>query len=371
MNKVPRGNLLNEGQKDEITRNKDRYSKIEKALGSIIAVVERIADDPSKKDSKDLHRVAEFIELRELAMLNILRTEDLGHVLEQNSKTVARILGQCLYVDSQNQLQFNFPMLDELSEQLFSQRNAMLTSFERSGNPSGQSFRQIADSLSRPMPLESLPESRTEAMDPKTDKNAYIATTRGKRDESGRKAIKGVLESARVQITEVAENQLIRRITYYQIVFSALIRMHQETSQTRQDIEDLFSESERESSAERQNELFEAFDMEGRQDQLILLAKQLMQRMEFVLEMMEQEEGTDHILAKLIPSEKLHRLRRRIEEKMPAGSAREKALRIIQAAIERRKSLEQKIPASTARDPKTEPLRSLGERLWPEDKSEE
>ena len=332
---------------EAIEENRERFERIEKALESIIDVVEKIVNTGQEGEEREgLHRVAEFIELRELAMLNILRTEDLGYNLQISSKDAARILKESIFVDDEGKLQLSFPTLEGLIEKLGEKRRELIMGFQRSGDMSDRPIREIAEGISRDREVDTIPEAEIKGLNPKRDKDAYIATTRGGSTELGKRAVQSVVTHARREIGEIAENRLIRMATYYQIIFSSLIRLYEETKTTHEDMTAMFSED---LSDEEQNELFETFNLPEREKAILELAKQLMQRMEFILEMIEEEKGTDHILARLIPSEKLAGLRRRLQEKMPEGPAKEKAIRIINEAIERRKRIKRIEDAGTFR----------------------
>lgn len=322
---------LSEAQREALEGNRIRYAKHELTLSSVVETVEKIGEGHP--------RALELLGLSTVSMLSIVRRKELEERLRAEAGRTWSALSEHVRSDESGRPDTTFADMEALLSRLARPRARLIGSHSRFAEPRHLHPKELKESLLTTRPLAALPETVAKPFDPTTEKDTYLATTSGKRTQSGREAIQNTLAEGNTKVSKIAQGHLERAVAYNQIVLISLMRLQQATAGTVDEIRMAFDMMNRGETRTALGGIFEVGDYEKQTARIAQLGSQLTGRIEFILAMMEQESGVSDILATMIPSEKLGRLKRKIDNEMSEGPDKSNALRVVEEAMSRRSEL--------------------------------
>lgn len=322
---------LSEAQREALEGNRIRYKKHELTLTTVVETVEKIGEGHP--------RALELLELNAVSMLSIVRRQELEDRLKAEAGRTWTALNEHVRPDENGNPSTTFSDMEALLGRLAQPRAGLIKSHSRLAEPRYLHPKDLKESLQITRPLASLPETIAKPFDPDTEKDTYLATTSGKRTESGRQAIQNTLTEGRSKVSKIARGHLERAVVYNQIVLISLMRLQQATAGTTDEVKTAFEMMSRGETRAALEGVFDIQDIEKQAAGIAKLGSHLTDRIEFILAMMEQESGVSDILATMIPSEKLGRLRKKINDNMSEGPDKSNALRVVEEAMSRRNEL--------------------------------
>ena len=320
-------------QEADIEINETRMEGHEEALNSTTGVIERIIGKvpPSQEE---LIRVLNLHPKTEAEMA--LR-EEWVRTLRNGAADAWRATRNCLQEGENGEPVLTFPGIERLIEELLPPRSHFLTDFSRLQGDRRLIPGEIIRQLRTAPALSQISDTYVPPFDPESEKDVYRAITVAGLTELGRNAVQNTLGAARQKIGTIARENQVRAATYNVIVLKSIMGLFDLASNARRDAEALFQMLQKEESAEVIDEVFEAYNLDLRTDQIARLGGQLLQNIEFTLRMLEMEQRVDHIMGSFIPGPRLVRLKEKAKNSLPPEQGR-RLISIIDSALHARQN---------------------------------